>query len=65
MYDGDFLNDNREGNGKLIDKDGNYYIGEFKNDLKNGRGKVYLRNGIMIYHGIFINDKSTLNCIIN
>ena len=64
-YEGDYINGKREGNGKFIDEDGNYYIGQFKNDLRNGIGKVFLSNGINIYKGIFINDKSTLNCIIS
>ena len=57
MYEGDFINGKKEGNGKLIDENGNYYIGQFKNDLRNGRGKMFLSNGIIIYIGIFINDK--------
>ena len=31
MYEGDWVNDDREGNGKCIYEDGTYYIGEFKN----------------------------------
>ena len=27
LYDGDFVDDKREGNGQMIDKDGSYYIG--------------------------------------
>ena len=65
IYEGDFINGRREGNGKMFDEIGNYYIGQFKDNLRNGKGKVFLPNGIMIYNGIFINDKSTLNCIIN
>ena len=65
IYEGDWINNKKEGNGKWIDGCGNYYIGQFKDNLRNGKGKVYLPNGIMIYDGIFINDKSTLNCIIN
>ena len=65
LYMNDWINDKKEGNGKWIDGCGNYYIGQFKDNLRNGKGKVYLPNGIMIYDGIFINDKSTLNCIIN
>ena len=36
-YDGDWINDKREGNGKYILEDGKYYIGQFKNDLGNGK----------------------------
>ena len=46
-------------------KNGYYYIGQFKDDLKNGKGIEYYKNGNIKYEGDFINDKSTLNCIIN
>ena len=49
----------------MIDEYENYYIGQFKDNLKNGRGRVFLPNGIMIYNGLFIKDKSALDCIIN
>ena len=32
LYDGDFVNDKAEGNGKYINENGDYYIGEFLND---------------------------------
>ena len=31
MYDGNFVNDKAEGDGKYIDEDGNYYIGQWLN----------------------------------
>ena len=56
-YEGDFINDKAEGNGKYIKEDGNYYIGELKNNLKHGKGKLYYKNGNIKYEGDFINDK--------
>ena len=38
-YDGDWNNDLQDGNGKFVEKEGNYYIGEFKNGLKHGKEK--------------------------
>ena len=40
-YEGDFANGKREGKGKYITKDGEYYIGEWLNDLKHGKGILY------------------------
>ena len=39
MYEGDFVNDKYEGNGKYIFENGEYYIGEEKDGLRNGKGK--------------------------
>ena len=33
-YEGDFINDKFEGNGKYFYENGNYYIGQFKNNLR-------------------------------
>ena len=41
IYEGEWINDYREGNGKYILEDGQYYIGHWKNDLRNGKGIVY------------------------
>ena len=46
-----------EGNGKFIEKEGEYYIGEFKNGLKHGKGKEYRKSGVLIYEGDFVNGK--------
>ena len=54
MYDGYYIDDKREGNGKYIDESGEYYIGEFKNSLFHGKGILYYKNGSK-YQGI--NDK--------
>ena len=57
IYDGDFVNDNAEGNGKIILEKGEYYIGEFKNGLINGKGIIYNKNGDIIYDGDWLNNE--------
>ena len=54
-YDGDFVNDKYEGNGKYIFENGEYYIGEWSNGQRHGKGAMYLNNGYIKYAGIFIN----------
>ena len=54
-YDGEFINDKREGKGKFIWEDGEYYIGEWKDALKHGKGIIYYSNGNIKYDGNFIN----------
>ena len=57
MYEGDFVNDAFEGNGKYIWENGTYYIGEFKDGLINGKGIRYRKSGNILYDGEFVNDK--------
>ena len=54
-YDGYWNNDLPEGNGKFIDKKGDYYIGPFKQGLKHGSGIEYYKNGEKKYEGDFVN----------
>ena len=54
-YEGDFINDKREGNGKYIYEDGEYYIGEWKNNFRHGKGIMYYKNGNIKCEGDFIN----------
>ena len=56
-YEGDFLNDKSEGNGKYINENGEFYIGQFLNGHKHGKGKLYYKNGTIKYEGVFLNDK--------
>ena len=44
-YEGDFVNDKREGKGKYIWEDGEYYIGEWLNDYMHGKGIEYYKDG--------------------
>ena len=57
MYEGDYINDKFEGNGKYIYENENYYIGQFKNGLRNGKGILYYKNGNIKYNGNWVNDK--------
>ena len=64
-YEGDLVDGKAEGNGKFIDKEGNYYIGEFKKGLKHGKGTDYDKNGNIIYEGDFVKDKYEGNGRLN
>ena len=57
MYEGDWVNNKAEGNGKYIWENGEYYIGQEKNGLKEGKGTMYYSNGNIKYDGDSINDK--------
>ena len=57
MYEGDFVNDKREGNGKFIWKTGQYYIGQWKNNRKHGKGADYNKKGNLVYEGDYVNGK--------
>ena len=57
MYEGDWVNDKREGNGKYIDENSNYYIGQWKNDLKHGKGTEYYKNGSIKFDGYWKNNE--------
>ena len=56
-YEGDYINDGYEGNGKYIGENGECYIGQWKNGLKHGKGTIYYSNGKIKYEGDYINDK--------
>ena len=43
-YEGDYVNDKKEGNGELVSKNGKY-IGKFHDDVFNGKGKMVYKNG--------------------
>ena len=65
-YDGNFINDKYEGEGKKVYESGNYYIGQWLKGLKHGKGIDYHKNGDIMYDGYFINDNKSEenNCII-
>ena len=56
-YEGEYRNSLKEGYGKCIYENSNYYIGEWKNGLRNGKGVIYNKKGEIIYKGNFKNDK--------
>ena len=57
-YEGEYVDDKEEGNGKLIYENGDYYIGQFKNGMRHGKGVHYYKNGnISRYEGELENDK--------
>ena len=56
-YDGDFVNNKIEVNGKYIWEDSEYYIGQFLNDLRHGKGKLYDKDDNIKYDGDFVNGK--------
>ena len=47
----------KDGFGKYIYENGNYYEGEWKNYLRNGIGTLYNKNGKIEYIGDWVNDK--------
>ena len=57
QYEGDWVNNKKEGNGKYILEDGEYYKGEWKNGSINGKGTLYYSNGNIQYEGDFINGE--------
>ena len=54
-YEGNFVNDEYDGEGKLYHKNGFIYIGQFKNGKKSGFGCIYKDNNFI--QGKFENDK--------
>ena len=58
IYEGDYLNDQRNGKGKIYYKNDKLkYEGEFMNGLKNGKGVLYNRNHDIKYEGEILNGK--------
>ena len=52
VYEGNFVNDKYEGQGKLIFND-KYYIGNFIDGKIHGKGTLFSKNGNVIYEGDF------------
>ena len=48
IYEGDFVDDARNGSGKLFYEDGSYYKGEFKDGKRHGFGEEYDKNGVKL-----------------
>lgn len=58
FYEGKFVNDNREGNGKQIFANGDSYDGAYKNDKRNGKGIYNWKNGD-VFDGQWIDNNRT------
>ena len=57
IFEGEYLNGNRNGKGKEYNNEGQLiYEGEFLNGQRNGKGKEY-QNGQLIFEGEFLNDE--------
>ena len=56
-YEGQLINNKREGRGKFYWNCGDIYEGEWKNDMKDGKG-IYYCNNTNRYEGDFKNDKA-------
>ena len=57
IYEGDYVNGKKEGNGKIVYQNGKYYIGEFKEGERNGNGTLFDNDNSIIYEGQFKNDE--------
>ena len=56
FYEGEMVNDKKEGNGRLVFKNGNYYVGQFRNNKFNGRGIFYYKRNVIKYIGDFVDN---------
>lgn len=57
IYDGEFNNNMKHGNGVLYYKNGDRYEGQFYNNQVQGEGVYYWKGGNMKWKGDFINGK--------
>ncbi len=55
IYEGDFVNGKKQGQGTFTFKNGQAYFGRFFDNLRNGKGKFTFSDG-SIYEGSFAND---------
>jgi hypothetical protein len=58
LYEGQFLNNMRDGSGRLTTKFGDIYEGEFKEDKKDGKGTLTYQN-TNTYTGSWEQDKKS------
>ena len=54
IYEGDYVNSLKEGDGRFNQPNGDYYIGQFYKDVANGKGTQYNVFGKIIYEGDFV-----------
>jgi hypothetical protein len=65
IYEGNFVNGEKTGNGKITFSDGTIYEGELENGEFKGNGKMTWKNGYEYdgeFNGRFLNGKGTLTC---
>ena len=58
-YEGDKLNDMRDGRGKFYYQDGGLYDGEWRENKMSGHGKLFYQSGKIAYDGEWSNDQFT------
>lgn len=63
IFEGQWLNQGSHGYGRIIWKEGNYYIGHWKDAKLNGYGKYVSKDSCIVREGqwkddIFIEDRS-------
>ena len=56
-YEGNFVDNMKEGHGSFTNGNGVKYIGNFKKNKKNGLGEVYDHKGSLLYKGVWKNDQ--------
>ena len=57
-FEGEYLNGERNGEGKEYFRGRVMFEGEYKNGLRNGKGKEYNLSGNMIFEGEYLNEKN-------
>ena len=58
IFEGEYLNGERNGKGKAYDCDGNLiFEGEYLNGQRNGKVKEYYKDGTLKFEGEYLNDK--------
>ena len=65
IYEGNFVNGEKTGDGKITFSDGTIYEGELENGEFKGNGKMTWKNGYEYqgeFNGRFLNGKGTLTC---
>ena len=56
IFEGQWISNGAHGYGRIIWKDGNYYIGHWKNAKLNGYGKYVFKDSGIVREGQWIND---------
>lgn len=56
IYEGEWYDDKRSGQGMLRLPNENRYEGSFKNDKKNGPGKFFYLDKGQLYEGVWVDD---------